>query len=73
MVARGGDLQVVGKSGRIMIGGSLMPRARAFAVISLRKIGSVPPRASATTTATSLADFVTIALIAVSTRMFRPA
>ena len=49
-----------------------MPSARALAVISLAKSGSSPARASATMTATSLADLVTMARMAVSTRIDSP-
>ena len=49
-----------------------MPSARAFAVIMFAKLGSSPPSASATMTATSLADLVTMARIAVSTRIVSP-
>ena len=46
-----------------------MPIWRALAVIIAAKLSSVPPRYSAIATATSLADLVTTARIAVSTSM----
>src|SRR5215831_7275053 len=46
-----------------------MPSALAFKVISLAKSASLPPMASATTTAASFADLVTSPLIASSTLM----
>ena len=49
-----------------------MPSARALAVISLANSSSLPASASATITATSLADLVTIARIAVSTAIESP-
>src|SRR5580704_13422878 len=49
-----------------------MPSARAFCVIILAKASSLPPRYSAMTTAASLADRVTMPLIASSTVMVCP-
>ena len=46
-----------------------MPSARALRVIIRANSSSLPPRASAITTAASLADLVTSALIASSTLM----
>jgi hypothetical protein len=50
-----------------------MPSARALRVICRAKFSSLPPIASATTTAASFADLVTIALMASSTAMLWPA
>ena len=50
-----------------------MPSALAFLDIFLANSTSVPPNASATTTAISLADLTTSALIASSTRIVEPA
>ena len=50
-----------------------MPSARALLVIFWANLTSVPPNASATTTAISLADLTTKALIASSTRIVEPA
>src|SRR5262249_26820834 len=47
----------------------VMPSALAFKVISLANSSSLPPMASATTTAASFADLVTSPLIASSTLM----
>ena len=49
-----------------------MPISRAFFVIIRANSGSLPPSVSATTTATSLADLVTMARMAVSTAMVSP-
>ena len=56
----------------MIIGFAHAELARAFSVIISAKWNSVPPKASAITTATSLAERITMARMAVSTVMVSP-
>ena len=72
-VAGGRDLLGIGQAGGVAVDGARSCRARAPCGSSSRRTASSePPRFSATTTATSLADFVTSALMASSTAMVAP-
>ena len=70
LVARGGDLLVIGQAGGVDIDRAGSCRGRApCASSSWQKSSSSPPIASAITTAASLAERVTMPLMASSTRM----
>src|SRR5262245_50349591 len=66
------DLILVGKSGSVAIDGLRHAKRASLCRHQPGKARLIAPRASATMTATSLADFVTMARIAVSTRIDSP-